>query len=268
MALAADSISPVGGPPEGLSVMTTSTSTYSGDDDDDDDDDEGEGVGSESKNVADIIFGVTQVINRKTIMQFNYGISSSTGYNTDPYKILSVIDETAGANYGGNYQITGNNVYLYEKRPDSRLKQSLYWQTKYQFDNNDIVDFSYRYMFDDWGINSHTVDLKYRLRFDKHYLEPQIRWYSQNKADFYHRYLTSSNYLNQEYASSDYRLGDLKTLTLGLRYGYKFVDNTEFYTRFSVYQQTNTGAPGFGELTSQELYPDTTATMLTLGYKF
>lgn len=266
LALAADSISPVGGAPEGLSVMTTTTNAGSGDDDDDDD--EGEGGSSESKNVADVIFGVTQVINRKTIMQFNYGISSSTGYNTDPYKILSVIDETAGANYGGNYQLSGNNVYLYEKRPDSRLKQSLYWQTKYQFDNNDIVDFSYRYMFDDWGVNSHTVDLKYRFRFDKQYLEPQIRWYSQNKADFYHRYLTSSDYLNQDYASSDYRLGDLKTLTLGLRYGYKFEDNTEFYTRFSVYQQTNTGESGFGELASQELYPDTTATMLTLGYKF
>lgn len=277
LALALDTISPVGGAPDGL----TQLSAYSGDDDDDesddksddeddddeDDDDEGSG-GSESKNVVDIVFGVTQVINRKTIMQFNYGISAASGYNTDPYKILSVIDESTGSNYGGNYQLEGNNLYLYEKRPDSRVKQSVYWQTKYQLDNNDILNLSYRFMFDDWGVTSHTVDLKYRFRFKKQYFEPQVRWYSQSKADFYQRYLTSGDYQTEDYASADYRLGDLETITLGLRYGYKFEDHTEFYTRFSVYQQTNTGDKGFGQLTSQELYPDTTATMLTLGYKF
>jgi len=135
LALASDTISPVGGAPEGLTIMSA-YSGYDEDDDDDeaedkddDDDDEG-GGGSESKNVVDVIFGVTQVINRKTIMQFNYGISSANGYNTDPYKILSVIDESSGSNYGGNYQIDGSNVYLYEKRPDSRVKQSVYWQKK------------------------------------------------------------------------------------------------------------------------------------------
>lgn len=264
LALAADTISPVGGAPEGLSIMSASTNTNNKDDDDD----EGDEGSGESKNVVDLMVGVTQVLSRKAIMQFNYGISSSSGYNTDPYKILSVIDDSAGANYGGNYQLNGSNVYLYEKRPDSRVKQSLYWQTKYQFDNRDILDFSYRYMFDDWGVTSNTVDLKYRFRFEKQYFEPQFRWYKQTKADFYHRYLTSTNYQTLDYASADYRLGDLTTITMGFRYGYQFDDNTEFYTRFSVYRQTNTGDEGFGELTSQELYPETTATMLTLGYKF
>lgn len=274
LAFALDTISPVGGAPDGLTQLSA-YSEYEEDDDesdedsDEEDDDENEGDGgSQNKNVVDAIFGVTQVINRKTIMQFNYGISAATGYNTDPYKILSVIDDTAGSNYGGNYQVDGSNLYLYEKRPDSRVKQSLYWQTKYQFDNKDIVNLSYRYMFDDWGITSHTLDFKYRVRFEKHYFEPQLRWYKQSKADFYQRYLTASHYQSQDYASADYRLGDLETFTLGLRYGYQFEDNTEFYTRFSVYQQTNTGAKGFGQLTSQELYPDTRATMLTLGYKF
>jgi len=42
-------------------------------------------------------------------------------------------------------------------------------------------------MFDDWGVNSHTIDAKYRFRFNNQYLEPQLRWYTQSKADFYHR---------------------------------------------------------------------------------
>ncbi|UTW01587.1 DUF3570 domain-containing protein [Marinomonas rhizomae] len=223
---------------------------------------------AENKNLIDAVFGVTQIINRKTIMQFNYALSTSSGYLTDPYKIISVIDDNAGTNYGGNFQSSGRDLYLYEKRPDSRLKQSIYWQTKYQFDNDDILDVSYRYMFDDWGVNSHTIDAKYRFRFDNQYLEPQLRWYTQSKADFYHRYLNSSDYTNADFASADYRLGDLDTYTLGLKYGYKFADETELYTRFSLYHQESSGDKGYGKLTSQELYPGLDAAMLILGYKF
>nr|WP_264193977.1 DUF3570 domain-containing protein [Marinomonas algarum] len=254
-----DTINPEGGVPTGLFQVPESASSSEFAQRDD----------SESKSIMDAVFGLTQVVNRNTIMQFNYSINTSSGYLTDPYKILSVIDDdSTGNNYGGNYTVNNRNLYLYEKRPDSRLKQSLYWQTKHQFDNNDILDVSYRYMFDDWGITSHTIDAKYRFRFDHQYLEPQLRWYSQSKADFYHRYLDSSAYTEVDFASADYRLGDLDTYTIGLRYGYQFADETEFYTRFSLYHQESSGDDGYGKLTSQELYPGLDAAMLMIGYKF
>jgi hypothetical protein len=256
--LSSDTINPEGGVATGLVQVPLSSS----------DSEFTQRTDSENKSLVDAVFGVTQIINRKTIMQFNYALSTSFGYLTDPYKIISVIDDSAGSNYGGNYQSSGRSLYLYEKRPDSRLKQSLYWQTKHQFDNNDILDISYRYMFDDWGVNSHTIDAKYRFRFDNQYLEPQLRWYTQSKADFYHRYLNSSDYSSAEFASADYRLGDLDTYTIGLKYGYQFADETEFYTRFSLYHQESSGDKGYGKLATQELYPGLDAAMLIVGYKF
>ena len=261
--LSADSLNPEGGLPVGLSrTPVPDSATFSTDLNNSRD------GSSDDKQVVDVILGLTQVIDRKTLMQFNYSLSSGSGYLNDPYKIVSVIDSNAGENYGGNFIKDGANLYLYEKRPDSRLKHALFWQGKRQLDNGDIVDLSYRFMFDDWGVNSHTVDLKYRWDLGKHYIEPQLRWYTQSAADFYKRYVTSSDYQSLDEVSADYRLGDLDTYTLGFRYGYRMSQNSELYTRVSFYQQSNSGDTGFGELKTQELYPDTTATMVTVGYRF
>jgi len=260
---AADIIEPEGGVPVGLSAMAVPGSgSFAADFA------SSRGASDEDKSLTDLLVGVTQVINRRMLMQFNYSISVSDGYLSDPFKIVSVIDDAAGINFGGNFQQAGNNLYLYEKRPDSRTKQALYWQTKYQRENADIIDVSYRYMFDDWGVDSHTLDLKYRWQLGQHYLEPQLRWYSQSAADFYQRFLTASNYTAVSEVSADYRLGDLDTYTIGLKYGYRIADKQEFYTRLSLYQQQSSGTSGFGTLASQELYPSTTAVMLTAGYKF
>jgi len=263
MNLSSDTLNPEGGLPVGLNRVPTFGSTAFSTDFDNSRD-----GSSDNKQVVDIILGLTQVIDRKTLVQFNYSLSASSGYLNDPYKIVSVIDDASGANYGGHYQLAGNNLYLYEKRPDSRLKQALFWQGKRQLNNGDILDLSYRFMFDDWGINSHTLDLRYRWNLGQHYLEPQLRWYSQSAADFYQRYVTASEYPALDDVSADYRLGDLDTYTIGLRYGYHLREGKELYTRVSFYQETNTGQSGIGKLSRQELYPDNTAVMMTVGYRF
>ena len=62
---------------------------------------------SRKKHVIDGNIGLTRVINRRTLMQFNYGLGISTGYLTDPYKIISMIDGTSGETVG----------YITEQRP-------------------------------------------------------------------------------------------------------------------------------------------------------
>ena len=228
---------------------------------------------SDAKTIMDALIGVTQVINRNTIMQFNYSLSLSEGYLNDPFKILSVIDDdTASANYGGNIIEGGNHVYLHEARPDSRAKHSLYWQTKYALANGDVVDGSYRFMLDDWGINSHTFDLRYRLQFGSNYLEPHLRYYMQSEADFYKRYMTSTEYNSGSpvlsEASSDYRVGDLNSMTVGLKYGHKLANDHEVNMRIEYYLQNNSGDKGIGLLKDQDLYPDTSAFIFQVGYSF
>ncbi|MCM0613375.1 DUF3570 domain-containing protein [Marinobacter sediminum] len=270
LSLGVDIVDPVGGAPIGLSRMPLKANKTQAQFDQEF---AATRESDDTKTLVDALFGVTQVINRRTLMQFNYGVSYSSGYLTDPYKILSIIDDASGANYGGNLiESDGNPVYLYENRPDTRMKHTLYWQTKYMLENGDVMDGSYRFMVDDWGITSHTVDLKYRWKMDKSYLEPHFRYYLQSEADFYKRYLTATEYNGgtptQSEASADYRLGELTGLTFGAKWGYRFDEDRELAVRAEYLIQTNDGDKGFGKLASQDLYPDTNAMWLQLSYSF
>ena len=271
LSLGSDFIDPEGGIPVGLSPMALQTNVS------DSEFDQAFAASREgsddTKTVADLLMGVTQVIDKRTVMQFNYSLSLSSGYLTDPFKILSVIDDSPGSNFGGNLQDgNGNNLYVYEQRPDSRMKHAVYWQTKHLLGNGDVVDGSYRFMVDDWGISSHTVDLRYRWIFGSQYLEPHLRYYLQSEADFYKRFLTANEYNGGapafSEASADYRLGDMDSVTLGLKWGYHLNDNQELSIRAEYMQQSNSGDDGFGRLAGQELYPDTSAFWLQLGYSF
>lgn len=249
-----DTINPVGGVPVGLSeVAEWGSPEFSSDFATSRD------GSSAEKQIIDLVLGVTQIIDRRTLMQFNYSLSLSDGYQTDPYKLISVYDQADGTLQG----------YRYEARPNRRLKQAVFWQTKYQAPNDDIIDGSYRYLFDDWGLDSHTLDLKYRWRFANQYLEPQVRWYRQSAIDAYQPYVTSAQLAeNPEYLTADYRQGDFDAWTLGLRYGYRFAQDREVYTRLAAYRQMPRDFESDVTPADASELPDMTALMLTIGASF
>ncbi|NQZ07889.1 MAG: DUF3570 domain-containing protein, partial [Algicola sp.] len=67
-----DSITPEGGRPFAFASMPTGTGENDDDDGGEDEHDRTRQNGDGTKNIVDVLFGVTQVINRQTIMQFNY----------------------------------------------------------------------------------------------------------------------------------------------------------------------------------------------------
>jgi hypothetical protein len=86
--------------------------------------------------------------------------------------------------------------------------------------SRDVVYASYRYYADDWRVRSHTADARYRLEMaHENYLQPHLRYYQQTAARFYAPGLVAGAPL-PAYASSDYRLGPLRTATIGLTYGF------------------------------------------------
>lgn len=223
---------------------------------------------TDTKIVTDLLFGVTQVLSRQAVMQVNYSISLANGYQTDPYKLLAVLN--------GNVLVPTAH-YLFEKRPDSRTKHSLYSQFKYHF-TEDVVDLSYRYTTDDWGISSHTTDTRYRFEFGDSgvYVEPHARWYTQSAADFYKPYLVqdvdvdaSGNALIQ-FATADSRMSAFDATTLGAKVGKTLEDETEINLRIEQYQQVSktTNPLTTGDLAGQKLVPDLTALIVQVGYSF
>ncbi len=217
---------------------------------------------SDDKSTADILVGFTQVINRRMITAFNYSYSMVDGYLTDPFKVVSVLNNDGLA-----------QDYIYESRPDSRVKQSTFMQAKYNFDDsllNTVADVSYRYMWDDWGINSHTIDTRFTVPVGAtSYIEPHIRFYQQGAADFYQPYIIEEQ-APIGFVSADYRIGEMTAVTVGAKYGVVLNDGNELSFRLEYYRQTPTNA-GFAELSAlkgQDIYPVVEALIAQVSYSF
>ncbi len=245
-----DTVKPIGGSPVPLTALTESSPT----------------TGNGSKHVLDVLLGVTQVFTQHTLGQLNYSVSRADGYLTDPYKILSVVDPVTGDLAAG--PDPGIGLYLFEQRPDSRDKRSLYGLLKHDFGGN-VIDASYRVMTDDWGVDSQTVEMHYRWNFrSEKYFEPHLRFYKQTAADFYHTVLPAGGSL-PIYASADYRLGDFDAVTLGFKYGAKTFAG-QFAARIELYRQTATPSADalVGSLRGLDLTPDLKAIIAEVSYRF
>ncbi|HEX7237428.1 MAG TPA: DUF3570 domain-containing protein, partial [Gammaproteobacteria bacterium] len=255
LGLASDTVSPVGGSPIPFSPMLGVG-------------DLGNKDGDQSKDVTDLLIGLSQVLNRHTIIQVNYSLTQADGYLTDPYKFLSVVDPVTGNPVAGPPG-SGRFAYLFESRPDTRDKQSVYALLKRDF-NGDVLELSYRYMTDDWDIDSHTIDARYRFNFGANrYLQPHVRFYQQTAASFYSTVLFAGAPL-PAYATADHRLGEFDGLTLGLKYGQQTARGSEWSARIEYYTQSGNASPGasVGALANLDLYPDLNALIAQFSYKF
>jgi Protein of unknown function (DUF3570) len=254
----ADTITPVGGTPIPLVNMRIN-------------DNASKDGSSDTKSITDVMLGITQVIDRKTLMQFNLGFSSTSGYQNDPYKIVTIVDDLSGLPIADT---ATDRPYVYESRPDSRSRQTFFWKTVHHL-TEDTINFSYRYYTDDWDVNSHTLDLHYRYELGGNsYLEPHVRYYTQTAAEFFTHGLTASELAaiqaTDGYASADYRLGEFTTTTLGLKYATPIGKTSEFSVRGEIITQANNdvAVPAGYESTGLDLSPDLTAIVLQVGYSF
>ena len=215
----------------------------------------------ETKLTADVLLGFTQVINRRMLMQFNYSYSVVDGYMTDPFKIISVVNSEG---------LTQDNIY--ENRPDKRTKQSMYVQSMYHFDIT-VLDLSYRYMSDDWDVVSHTIDTRFRIPFgNDSYIQPHIRYYQQNAANFFSPFLNQEEYKISppNFTSADYRIGEMSTYTLGVKYGTVINHGNDISFRLEYYHQspTDSGFESPGALAQLSLYEPIEALIFQMNYSF
>lgn len=199
-----------------------------------------------TRELMDVMFGVSQIFTRRWLSQLNLSFSYSSGYQEDPYKILTVVDE---GNLIAHPTVENTWRYAFESRPETRLKTILYWQNKIALNNRDVLDVATRYMHDDWGIRSGTLNLTWRWHAGEHwYLEPHFRYYRQTAADFYKPFLQTGKDVEinntglqplLEYAASDARLAAFDATTFGLKIGIQMFDRHEWSVRAEYYQQHN-----------------------------
>jgi hypothetical protein len=254
---AVDSIIPEGGRPLALSSMVVNEGQYADDVAYRQAFNSSRIIGDGQVKSKEILLGLSQIINRRMLVQLNYGYAQSEGYLTDPFKIVSLVD-SAG--------ITQDVIY--ESRPESRSHNSYFAATKYHFEQS-IVDLSYRYLADSWHLKSHTVDFKWHFFLENNrFWQPHIRWYQQTATDFYAPYITATPQTNH-FISADYRLGKMNAFTLGFKYGFKLNDGNKVEIRTEYYKQLpQAQSVEVSALSDIELYPTLDAYILQVTYFF
>ncbi|MBS0332972.1 MAG: DUF3570 domain-containing protein, partial [Proteobacteria bacterium] len=167
--------------------------------------------------------------------------------------------------------------YLYERRPGSRLRQSLTLSNKLALGPT-VADLTLRGYHDDWGINSVTVEASDRISLRPWlFVEPLARYYSQSAATFFHDFLLSGQPL-PAYATSDSRLGKFSATTYGLKIGipyfsksdFDFADTKEFYVQFQAYNPTGSSKPANTPipLAGETFFSGVKSTSVILGYTY
>lgn len=213
---------------------------------------------SRVKQVYNVVAGVTQVMTPEWLVQLNYSFGHSTGYHTDPYKLVSLVDRTSGDPF----------FAIYESRPDRRNRHSIYLGSKLAT-GSFVTDASARWYSDSWGIKAWTFALSEHIPVGRSlYVEPGVRWYHQTQARFFRNFL----YLDEttpDHVSADSRLGRFGAWTLGVKGGAQVASNIELYASAERYWQYglhyDTTLPG--NLATTDLFSGTKSFSLVAGLR-
>ena len=200
------------------------------------------------KQVIDWGLSATQILSRRAVVKVGYSSGSVQGYLSDPYKVITLKHKIDPSKF----------TYFHEKRPMSRSRSSINIDFNQERENNDVVNVYYRYYWDSWQINSHTIDARYRYELgNTRYLQPHVRIYRQTAASFFYPYLDPNQGQDPEgetppaYASADNRLDAMTSYTVGIKYGLSG-SLGKFFARFEMMRQI--GSQGdYRNLTAQIL---------------
>jgi hypothetical protein len=221
-----------------------------------------------SKTSQQYLLGISQIIDKDSLILSNISFGYHNGYMSDPYKQVSFYGNVDA--FGTIIPIT-DAFTISEKRPRERFEWA--WLTQYvrhfeQF-NHAALHADYRFSTNDWGINAHTVEFSWHQPIvDDWQIIPRFRYYSQDQADFYAPVfdakanlspfnINAAGYTSGFSAySSDYRLAGFGTVSGGIKVSKEFTDlkplahlkfqtGIEYYAHRSDFQLGGNGGGNF-----------------------
>ena len=143
--------------------------------------------------------GLTQVLNKNALLEAGLGYIRSTGYMDNPYKLVTVafIDPLLQDSLNCPAAAIGlqcaNTEAILENRPEERNQWTGNFKYVQHIEALDAaLNLGYRIFSDDWGITSHTFEADWVQPLGAGWtVTPNIRYYSQDAANFYTPYLVS-----------------------------------------------------------------------------
>ncbi len=203
------------------------------------------------------LLGVSQILDKNSLLQLNMTYSNSEGYLSDPYKEVRFY-KNGNLN---NAALTPGEGFGRDTRPHN--KNQFAWLAQYvrHFEamNNAALHADYRFGMDDWGINSHTTELSWHQPIGAGFqLIPRFRYYSQDSADFYAPFFVGKA---KDYGvySSDYRLAGFGAMSGGIKLAKTFTElnkpielmklqaGVEYYDHSAAYQLGGNNSGSFAD---------------------
>ena len=167
--------------------------------------------------------GLTQIIDKTSLIKASIFYISEDGYLDNPY--MRVV-----RNYDTNPKITQ------ESKPDTRKAYGTLLQYSKAFSDKISSASSYRFYSDDWDITSHTISSELYYQYsDKLTTGVGLRYYMQSEAEFYSS--KKDYFTDQKYASSDRRMSDFDSLNYKLSADYKINNKISLNASVNLYDQ-------------------------------
>jgi hypothetical protein len=221
------------------------------------------GTDDQKKKSYDLFLGLSQLLDKSTVLSANLTLGYAEGYLNDQYKAIQRDELLFG--------IPVTTLYR-ENRPSSRLRGVLQLQGTHYFEKtNSALDAVVRLSQDDYGVFSQTLQVEWRQElFSRLEITPFFRYYQQSAADFFHNTLNEVNVgTPQDYPdgtgpnySADYRLSSMATMSLGLKARFRITENISLSAAYEHYDMSGIG----GNQAPAAAYP--TANMWTFGAHF
>jgi Protein of unknown function (DUF3570) len=155
--------------------------------------------------------GLSQILTRTLIADFNFEVLTDQGYLQSPYRKILYLNPTAGLGY-----TQAEQVY-----PHTRTSNAGSVELKYYLPYRAAVTGKYRYFSDTWGIRAHTAELGYTQPAWRRWIfDGSVRFYTQTPASFYSDLFPRANFQNFE--ARDRELAAFNSYTAGFGFSYEF----------------------------------------------
>lgn len=141
---------------------------------------------------------VSQVLTRDLIVQAGWFLGFLTGFQSSPYRMVSLRNGTSAP----------------EAVPDERIRQSFVLRARWSPSQNTFLGADYRLYVDTWGIDGHTAQVVFT-----HTPTPWFEWrvrdrvYVQSAADFYQDTYDQ----HRQHMSADRELGPFWSNLVGVK---------------------------------------------------
>jgi hypothetical protein len=207
---------------------------------------------NEARKAQEVLVGVTQLIDRRALIQSNLTYTKLSGYLSDPYKLTFSLYRDGG---------TPGVAFVRDTRPRERTQWA--WLTRGKrslADVGAVVSGEYRYYRDDWGIRSHTLQGNWLQTISETWqIEAGLRYYSQSQAEFYRAEIRERPV--PVFTSGDQRLASFGALEPSLKLIAHFGNGVVADVAYSRYTQKGSWALGAGS----EFFEKLSARLLNVG---